>query len=106
MSNIVVEDLGLILGSATVFFVGHGLSFIINFIILGEYRTARIGTLLALPFRRSLALLGAIVIAFGAMYALPQFASTTAFAVLLITLKILWDYRLHVGERKALANQA
>jgi hypothetical protein len=100
-SGAMFEDLGLIIGAAGMFFVGHALSFVINFILLGEYRTARAGSLLSLPFRRSLALLGAIVIAFGALYALPAFASTTLFAVLLMTLKVLWDYRLHVAERNA-----
>ena len=103
-SNFIMEDLGLIIGSAGIFFVGHGLSFIVNFVLFGEFRTARAGTLLALPFKRSLALLGAIVIAFGAMLAFPELASTTSFAIVLMVLKVLWDYRLHVGERRALRN--
>ena len=105
-SNFVMEDLGLIIGSAGIFFVGHGLSFIVNFIIFGEFRTAKAGTLLALPLKRSLALLGAIVAAFGAMLAFPEMASTTSFAIILVALKVLWDYKLHVSERKAFREQA
>ena len=100
-SSFIMEDFGLIIGTAGIFFVGHGLSFVVNFLVFGEFRNARAGTLLMLPFKRSLALLGAIVLAFGAMLAVPEMASTTSFAIVLMTLKVLWDYRLHVAERKA-----
>jgi len=101
--DVVREDVEVVLGSALLFLVGHGISFFTNFIALGEYKTARVGTLLSLPFRRCIALLAAIVFAFAATYFVPGFSNTVSFAALLILLKLLWDYRLHLKERKALS---
>lgn len=101
--ELLFDQIGLILGSSLLFLAGHGLSFVVNFLVLGEFRTARAVTLLFLPFRRCLALLGTIAIAFGVAYYVPGLASGTAFAVILIVLKLLWDYRLHLKERTAFA---
>ena len=101
--DVVREDVEIVLGSALLFLAGHGISFFTNFIAMGEYKTARVGTLLALPFRRCIALLAAIVAAFAVTCLLPGFSSTAAFAILLVLLKLLWDYRLHVREREALS---
>ena len=102
MDNMVFDSIGLMFGSAALFFVGHGISFIANFIIMREYKTAKVGALLALPFRRCLALLGAIIIAFTITLLVPDFSSTTGFAILLLALKVFWDFRLHMSERRAL----
>ncbi len=98
--------LGPVLGSSVLFLVGHGVSFVVNFVVGREYRNARASTLLALPFKRCIALIAAIVIAFTAAWLLPGFANTTGFAILLIIFKLAWDYALHLRERRAFARTA
>lgn len=95
-----VNHIGLVLGTSFLLMSAHALSLIMNFFILGEFRTARIGTLVALPFKRCLALLFAIVVSLVCVALLPRFASTAAFAVLVISLKSLWDLWLHLEERR------
>jgi len=102
MEAMLFDSIGLMFGSAALYFAGHGISFIANFIVMREYKTARVGVLLALPFRRCFALLGAIIVAFLITMLMPDFSGTFAFAVLLITFKVLWDFRLHMTERRAL----
>ena len=102
MDNMVFDSIGLMFGSAALFFVGHGISFIANFIVMREYKTAKVGALLALPFRRCFALLGAIIIAFAITLLVPDFSNTTSFAILLLVVKVLWDFQLHITERRVL----
>lgn len=97
------EALGLVIGTSMLFLAGHGLSFVVNFLIGGEYRNARALTLIALPFKRCIALIVAIVVAFTVAMLLPGFANTTGFVLLLIVLKLSWDYILHLRERRAFA---
>ena len=52
-NDFVAEQGQLLLQCSLLFVVGHGLSFIINFVVLGEFRHARFGTLLWLPFKRA-----------------------------------------------------
>lgn len=102
-ADVFTENFRLLLGSSGVFLAGHGLSFVVNFLILGEFRAARVGTLLWLPIGRCLALLAAIILAFGVAYVVPGLASATGFAILVIILKLYWDYRLHQKERASFA---
>lgn len=95
--------LGPVFGSSVLFLIGHGLSFVVNFLVGGEFRNARVTALLTLPFVRCVALIGAIVLAFTAAWLLPGFANTTGFVILLILIKLGWDYVLHLRERKAFA---
>lgn len=95
------NHIGLVLGTSFLLMTAHALSLIANFLILGEFRTARVGTLVALPFKRCLALLFTILISIVFVAVVPRFASTTGFAVVVIFLKLLWDLRLHLGERRA-----
>jgi hypothetical protein len=104
--DLVMDDIGVVLLGSMLFFVGHGISYVVNFIILGEYRTATFGKLLTLPFKRCLGLFFSIALTGGVLAFVPQFATTTLFAVLLLTVKVLWDYRLHVKEREALRHAA
>ena len=60
-------------------------------------------SLLALPFKRCMALIAAVVVAFAAAWLLPGFANTTGFVILLIAFKLAWDYALHLRERSAFA---
>lgn len=95
----VSEQARLMLKFSLLFLAGHGLSFIINFLILGEIRRARFGALLWLPFRRSLALFVTIAALLTAIQTLPGVLTYTTFAALLIFVKLAWDYFLHRRER-------
>lgn len=100
-SDFVREQAGLLLKCSLIFLLGHGLSFIINFVILGEFRHARFGTLLWLPIKRSLALFVTIAAFLTAIQAYPGILSDTIFAAVLITIKLAWDYFLHRRERQS-----
>jgi Family of unknown function (DUF6498) len=97
-----LNHIGLILGTSCLLMTAHALSFITNFLLLGEFRIARVGTLVALPFKRCLALFFAILISLGCIALLPRFSDTAGFAALVIALKSLWDLWLHVSERRAM----
>jgi len=100
------NHIGFVLGVSFLFVFGHGLSLIGNFLLLGEFRNARAGTLIALPFKRCLALLATIVVAIASVALLPTLATTTSFAAVLLTAKLALDLRLHVAERRAFASDA
>lgn len=89
----------LILQCSLLFFVSHGLSFVINFLVLGEFRRARFGTLLWLPFKRSLALFVTVVASLTVIQAYPGALSMTTYPALLIAVKLVWDFYLHKRER-------
>lgn len=91
----------LLLKCSLLFLAGHGLSFIINFLFLGEFRRARALPLLWLPFKRSLALFVTIAAALTAIQTWPGVLTYTTFAVLLIVIKLAWDLFLHLRERRA-----
>jgi hypothetical protein len=105
-NDFVSEQAGLILKCSLLFLAGHGLSFIINFVLNGEFRRARIGTLLWLPFRRCLALFVTVAAALTTSQAYPSIFTATSFAALLIVVKISWDYMLHLRERHSLAKDS
>lgn len=92
----------LLLKCSVLFIIGHGLSFLINFLWLGEFRRATIGTLLVLPFKRSLALFVTIVIALTVIQTWPGTFNTITFPVALILIKLGWDAFLHSRERRSL----
>lgn len=104
--DFVREQGALLLKCSLLFLIGHGLSFIVNFLIRGEFRHARAGTLLWLPFKRGLALFVTIVAALTAMQTWPGILTYTTFALLLIVVKLAWDYFLHTRERRAFAASA
>lgn len=98
-----LNHIGLVIGVSLLLMTGHAISFVSNFLILGEYRQARVGMLVALPFKRCIALLAIILLSIVFVAAVPGFASTTAFAVAVILLKAAWDIRLHFSERQQFA---
>jgi hypothetical protein len=59
--------------------------------------------LIALPFKRCLTLLVTIVASIAFVATVPGMASTSAFAVVLIVLKTVWDVWLHRRERRGFA---
>jgi hypothetical protein len=95
-----VEYFAVVLPTSMLFLAGHGLSFLVNFLVLGEFRTAGVGALVTLPFKRCFALLFAIVVAGAVAFKVPGFASSAGFAIVIVVLKLLWDYRLHCNERR------
>lgn len=97
------NHIGVVLGASFLLIVGHAISFVGNFLVLGEYKTARARILVALPFKRCVALLVAIAASIAFVALVPGLANTTAFAVSVIVLKMLWDMRLHRNERRAFA---
>lgn len=98
-----LNQIGLVLGVSLVLLVGHAMSFVVNFLVDREYRVAKVGTLLALPYKRSLALLTVIALSVVVVMFTQVLASTTAFAVVVIFFKVLWDTALHLSERRGFA---
>ena len=98
-----VALIGVGLGVSFLFLVSHAISFLFHFLIQGEFRRARAGELIMLPFRRCLSLFAVIVLSFAVVLLLPQLATTAGFGALLICFKLLWDIRLHLTERRAFA---
>jgi hypothetical protein len=100
-TQFVKGQLPMLLKCSLIFLAGHGLSFVINFLALGEYRRARFVTLLWLPFKRAIALFVTIVAALYAMRQWPGVLTYTSFAAVLIVVKLGWDLLLHWMERRS-----
>ncbi len=98
-SDFVRDQAGLIFKCSLVFLVSHGLSFIANFLVLGEFRHAQASTLIWLPFKRVIALFVAVAASLTAIQAYPGILDSTTYAALLISVKLAWDYFLHRRER-------
>lgn len=108
MSGIPAEDFvageaSLLLKCSVLFLAGHALSFVINFLALGEFRHARAVALLWLPFQRGLALLIIVAGGLAAIVKWPNLFSATGFALALILVKLAADWLLHARERQTLA---
>lgn len=91
----------LLFKCSLLFLVGHALSFVINFVLLGEFRRARAAPLLWLPFKRSIALLAIVAGGLLAIVKWPALFSTSVFAIVLILIKLCADWFLHSRERIA-----
>lgn len=90
----------LLLKCSVLFLVGHALSFIINFVVLGEFRRARAAALFWLPFKRSVALLVIVAAGLTAIAKWPGPLSATGFALVLVVVKLSTDWFLHARERQ------
>lgn len=101
-NDAVYNHISLVVGASLLLMAGHAVSLIGNFFVLGEYKTARAWPLLLLPFKRCFALFVAIVFSIAFIALTPQLANTSAFAVVVIVLKVFWDVELHRRERRAL----
>lgn len=93
----------LLLKCSLLFLIGHALSFVINFLVLGEFRRARAVSLLWLPFKRSIALLAIVAGGLAAIVQWPGLFNATGFALALIILKLAADWFLHSRERASFA---
>ena len=98
------NHIGLVVGASLLLMAAHAISLVANFFVGREYRTAKAGPLLLLPFKRSLALLFAIIVSIIFVVFLPGIANTTVFACVVIAIKVAWDYRLHRAERRVLGD--
>ncbi len=92
------------LGVSVLFLVSHSISFVINFVLLGEFRLARAFDLAVLPFKRCLALLVGMIASFAVIAFVPVLASTSGYAAVVVVLKLFWDFRLHLKERSTFAD--
>lgn len=94
-----LQHLWLVLGTSSVFLASHGLSFLTGFLALGEFRLARVGDLVVFPFKRSLALLVSIAAGLAVIVLLPAVASTLAFVVIVVVMKLMLDLWLYRDSR-------
>ena len=97
------DNITIIIGTSLLFLAGHGISFVANFLVLREYRHARVASLVWLPFKRCLAVGMLVFISIVTIIFVPQLASATAFAAMVIVLKLAWDMLLHYRERNRFA---
>lgn len=97
--DFIEQTLDAVVASGSSLFLGHAVSFVLDDLVRGEYRTARVGDLVKWPFRRCFGLMLAVALALGAASAWPSFADTTTFALLAIGCKIVIDLRLYLHER-------
>ena len=82
----------LLIKCSFLFAIGHGLSFLVNFLIFGEFRRVRVATLLWRPFKHSVALFVTIVVALTTIQTWPGYLNATGFAAILILVKLSWDW--------------
>lgn len=94
------NHIGLVLGASLLLLASHGISLFANFLMLGEYKRAKAGMLVTLPFKRCAALFLMILVSIVVVALVPAFANTFAFAGVIIFLKVLWDLGLHAIERR------
>lgn len=99
----VEAEASLLLKCSLLFLVGHLLSFLINFIVLGEFRRASAVALLWLPFKRSIALLAIVGGGLLIIVRWPALFDATSFALVLILIKLGADWFLHRRERRSFA---
>ena len=95
-------QLDLAFGLSLIFLVAHAFSFLVNFLALGEFKTARLRPLMLLPTLRSSGQLivgGLVLLAVLVEPATPQ---TGGFVLLVQIVKLILDYRLHLQERRVL----
>jgi hypothetical protein len=84
--------------------ISHGVSFLLNYIGRGEYRTARLGMLMFAPYARLVALHITIIV--GGMLSIAL-GSPLGSMIVLVAIKIAIDLALHIREhRKAEAGAA
>lgn len=81
-------------------FVSHGVSFVHNYLIGGEFRRAGVQTLMTQPYGRIVVLHVTILLGGFLMMALK---SPALGLVLLVVLKIMLDLRAHLAERAKFA---
>jgi hypothetical protein len=78
-------------------FVSHGVSFVYNYLIKGEYMRTNPGKLMAAPYSRVFVMHVAII---AGGFALAAMKSPVALLIILVALKTFVDIKLHFHEHK------
>jgi len=78
-------------------FISHGVSFVYNYLLKGEYATAKPGELMGKPYARIVVMHIAIL---GGGFFTMIIGSPVALLIVLVVGKILLDIKLHLREHK------
>ena len=98
--DVLVDSGKAIILSRTALLLGHAISFVVDFLIRGEYRTVRPMTLLFWPYVKCLSLLMAIVATFVVIANYPAAADLTSVSVLIVGFKLGADLLIYRNERR------
>jgi hypothetical protein len=79
-------------------FISHGVSFVYNYLIKGEYARTDPGKLMGAPYARVVVMHVAII---GGGFLSMVFGSPAALLFVLVVLKTIIDVELHLREHKA-----
>ena len=79
-------------------FISHGVSFVYNYLIKGEYARTDLGRLMGAPYARVVVMHVAII---AGGFPLMVFGSPAALLFVLVVLKTIIDVELHLREHKA-----
>jgi hypothetical protein len=86
--------------AALAFVASHGLSFALNFLGRGEFRTVKLWLLILHPYGRLLQLIAVLALALFVKFAMPVFFESRAFALLLVAGKLVVDLAGHWREHR------
>ena len=78
-------------------FVSHGISFVYNYLIKGEYAHARLNKLMGQPYARIVVMHITIL---GGGFGLMILGSPVALLLVLVVLKTIVDVKMHLWEHK------
>lgn len=81
---------------------GHVVSFFVNFLWRGEFRSASLLRFALQPVLRVVGIVGVMLLALVIALLQPWIARTDVFAVVVIATKILVDWKAHQSERRRL----
>lgn len=95
--DVVGPRLDLVAWGAIGLAISHGVSFLLNYMGRGEYRTASIGLLMFTPYIRLVALHITIIV--GAMLSI-RLGSPIGAMIVLVAIKIAIDLALHIREHR------
>ncbi len=93
----------VVLFAALVMLVSHGISFIVNWLLGGEYRTSSAAAEMGAPYARVVIL--HLTIIFGA-FAVAIIGAQIGALVVMVVLKTIVDLAAHLGERARAAKRA
>jgi uncharacterized protein DUF6498 len=96
-TDVLGRRLGLVALGAVGLAISHGVSFLVNYIGRGEYRTARLGMLMFAPYPRLFALHLTIIL--GGMLSIAL-GSPVGSMIVLVAIKIAIDLALHIREHR------
>jgi len=89
-----------VLTAALVLLISHGVSFVLNFLIRGEYKRSNVLILLVKPYARMILVLVVMVLGFIATYYTNDLTGATGFAVAIVLVKLTVDLVSHAFEHR------